>query len=142
MQNITVTGNTFKDLSGSCGKGIYLDQANVERCINNISIANNTFQFNLASAKGIQYDNSTGVTQPAYGIKVIGNTFLNDQAVSGGYVTAWGVDINWGVYAFNTSYNMGTVVSLSRFINSNTKYTNDSGVDYPKAEALGIQSSL
>lgn len=130
-QNITITGNTFKDLSGLSGKGIYIDQANVERCTNNISIADNTFQFNLASAKGIQYDNTTGVTQPAYGIKVIGNTFINDQSSSGGYVSAWGVDINWGVYAFNTSYNMGNVVSLTRFTSSNTNYTNDAGVDYP-----------
>ena len=131
VQNVVVSANTFKDLSGSCAKGIYLDQANVERCINNISIADNTFQFNIASAKGIQYDNTTGITQPAYGIKVIGNTFINDQAPSGAYVSAWGVDVNWGVYAFNTSYNMGGVVSLTRFINSSTNYTNDGGVDYP-----------
>ena len=131
VQNITFTGNVYKDLSGSCAKGIYIDQANIEHCINNISIANNTFQFNIASAKGIQYDNTTGVTQPAYGIKVIGNTFINDQAPSGAYVSAWGVDINYGVYAFNTSYNMGGVVSLTKFINSNTNYTNDASVDYP-----------
>jgi hypothetical protein len=130
-QNITITGNTFKDLSGSCAKGIYIDQANIERCTNNISIADNTFQFNIASATGIQYDNTAGVVQPAYGIKVIGNTFINDQSPSGGYVSAWGVDINWGVYAFNTSFNMGGVVSLTRFINSATNYTNDAGVDYP-----------
>lgn len=129
-QNVTITGNAFKDLSGACGKGIYIDQANVERCINNITISGNTFNYNLASAKGIQYDNTTGISQPAYGIKCVNNTFINETASVGGWVTAWGVDLQYSVYDGNSSYNMGNVISLSRFINNQTNYVIDAGVVY------------